>query len=119
MCGWIYGISSQKSAEFESVDLFLVLAASHLQCQIHARADLSQFFLSGLQLLLAFVQLAAQVEVLVEDEDEVIAKELYFCGDSGDEARQLFFVVTGIEVSYSSEDIIDGGEDVLPAVQHS
>ena len=40
MCGRFYGISSQKSAEFESVDLFLVLGASHLQCQIHARTHL-------------------------------------------------------------------------------
>lgn len=55
---------------------------------------------------------------MVEDEDEVISEQLYFGGECGDEAIQLFLVVTSIEACDSSEDVIDGGEDVLPAVQH-
>lgn len=55
---------------------------------------------------------------MVEDEDEVISEQLYFGGECGDEAIQLFLVVTSIEACDSFEDVIDGGEDVLPAVQH-
>ena len=55
---------------------------------------------------------------MVEDEDEVVSEQLYFGGERGDEAVQLFLVVTGIEACDSSEDVIDGGEDILPAVQH-
>jgi hypothetical protein len=64
------------------------------------------------------VELASQVEVLIEDEDEVVPEQFELGDKTGDEAGDMFFVGMGLKKVHLSEESVDRSEDILPAVHH-
>lgn len=81
----------------------------HIERQLHARGDFRNPLLGGIEFLRLLVELAPEVEVLVEEEDEVVPEELKIVDEVREEAVKMLFVGARLEESHPLEERVYGG----------
>ena len=104
--------------KFKMLYMFFVLQFQHFYGQLHVTHLLLQPPLQGLPLTPALLQLATQVEVLVEDEDDIIFEKFQVDGEEVDELGEAGGGEGGSDGVCFGYEGVDGGEGGLAIIDH-
>ena len=105
----VLGLPLAELRKPQRLYLLLISMLGHIERQLHARGDFRNPLLGGIEFLRLLVELAPEVEVLVEEEDEVVPEELKIVDEVREEAVKMLFVGARLEESHPLEERVYGG----------